>query len=520
MRSNIIGKPLCPILFFVLMIFLCSPIALAVEKTPPPLIAPSSGITVNYMVNSGYKWQYDPVYSKSKPNAYKAGNSGTKTANVSNIALTVTKPGILSFDYKISTGSIGDSYGLYYRLGQAITGANYMSSDNYNEVNSYRGQVQWTHKQIIITPKDLVNGKATLYIAYFRGGTGIANDNKVAIANIGFISGNKQLLLKVAGSEYGKVTGAETGENSFLAGTKLKLTAQATDGNRFYGWINSGGRFISSDPVYAYTVASDAALTAVFAPNGTYAARRNGQFYTVADGGLAKALADAKPNDNLMLLENQTLSANAMLPLGATLYIPYDESYDRDGSADGMAPSGDILGNAAMQIADQSKLYRMLTIDPGVNLTVKGSLIVGSVIGYPAMNGYQGHSSGPYGCVQNNGNIILENGAKLDSYGIVNGIGTVNARSGSKVYEPFIVVDFVGGSNTSQLYLARQAPFRHWAIQNVQNKLILEAGSQLFVHCNLYAGGVYSKNDIAFISTNGLFRVGAKSRVIRTYDGS
>ncbi|MEG2421784.1 MAG: hypothetical protein RSB55_09535, partial [Oscillospiraceae bacterium] len=171
---------------------LCSVTALAAADAAHPLEKTgTTGVSVNYLVDAGNEWQYDSVYSDATHNAYKAGNSGKSGAGVSNIAITVTQPGILSFDYRISTGNFGGNYALYYRLGSAVTAENLSTAANANQVASYCGTVPWTHQEITITQADLVNGSATLYIAYYRGGRDLTGDNKVAIANVGFLYGEK-----------------------------------------------------------------------------------------------------------------------------------------------------------------------------------------------------------------------------------------------------------------------------------------------------------------------------------------
>ncbi|MEG2000007.1 MAG: S-layer homology domain-containing protein [Evtepia sp.] len=232
---------------------------------------------------------------------------------------------------------------------------------------------------------------------------------------------------------------------------------------------------------------------------------------SAADTDLNTRLATAKAGERVVLSQNETLTQDATVPVGVTLYIPYDQTDDLDGVLDGTSK------NASMDKISED-IYRTLTIHSGVTLTVNGTLTVGSVMSYPAMNGYQGHTSGAHGKIANHGAIVIGDGGKLNSFGIVDGSGTVSAQSGATITEPLIVVDFVGGANTYDLYFDHQTPFRHWAIQNIQNTLTLNAGAEFLVSCNLYASGAYNKTNVPFFAQNGLFRLKPGTSLIRTFD--
>ena len=261
---------------------------------------------------------------------------------------------------------------------------------------------------------------------------------------------------------------------------------------------------------------SPESLKAVFAQDDSYVARRNDEFYTDADGGLAQALADAEAGDIVVMLEDQTLTADTAIPARVKLYIPYCEDFDADGSADGVTTSGSIY-QASPRIATSDKTYRTLAIDSGVTLTVDGTLNIGGVIGHPSQN-YQGHTSGWHGKIENNGAIVIGNGGILDCWGFITGSGTVTGQYGAKVYEPFIVYDFVGGWNTVDLYFAGQSPFKQYAMQNIRTQLVICSGAKLYAHCKLWAGSQYNKTDVVFVGEGGLYQPASGATFIRTYD--
>lgn len=495
----------------------------------PPLISnESAGVTVDYEVNEGYEWVYNADYSYPSYGAYVAGNSFTYQANVSNIAITVTGSGVFSFDYQVSTRPTGNNCALFYNINKPVDASNYTLAKNYGRRQDFRGSVPWTNEQFNITADDLdESGNAVVYIVYHKGSDQGLQDDMVAIANVCFASGTKALTLDIDDTDYGHVIDSDS--NIYLqnqnilqydSGDEVELTAVPEEEGRFLGWIDGSGQLITTNTTYLFTISQDTVLTAIFGKKERFVARRNNQFYTGADGGLAQALLDAGSGDTIVMLENQTLSEDATIPVGVKLYVPFSDDFFAEGNADGVNTSESYF-KASAKIATSDKVYRTLIIEEDVTLTVNGTLIIGSVIGYPGQS-YQGHTSGWHGKIDNNGCIIVKSGGILDSWGLITGNGTVAAQSGSSVYEPFIVYDFAGGMNSYYLYSDKypQSPFKQYAIQNIQNQLILNSGSRFYVHCNLYADSQYNKTDINFIGTGGLYQPAGGATVTRTYDGT
>ena len=129
---------------------------------------------------------------------------------------------------------------------------------------------------------------------------------------------------------------------------------------------------------------------------------------------------------------------------------------------------------------------------------------------------YQGHNNGAYGGVVNEGTIAV-NGT-LDSWGLITGSGTVTAVGGGTVYEPFIVCDFAGGNNLKNLYQADAAPFKRYAMQNIQCTLQLDSGSTLYGRGCLYGDSSYNEVAIPIVASGGLFQLANGATITRTYD--
>lgn len=497
------------------------------DSGPSLLTGESDDVEVNMSVNSAYPWTYSSAHSSGSYTAFMAGNSGISIASVSNLAVTVSGPGAFSFDYKTSTYPSGDGYALYYKIGEPITIENYETAMNYDRYTDFRGNVDWTREEFTITGDHLdQNESVTVYIAYLRNGTLAATGytNFVAIANLHFSSGKKVLTLNIEGSEHGHIT--ENGidysqvvnDISYDSGETVSLTAVPGAGKRFYGWVDGNSQLLSTDKEYSFLISTNTSLTAMFAPEGHYAARLNGVFYTTAGGGLWTALDQAEPGDNVVMLENHTMTRDVTIPAGVKLYIPYNAEIDEDGNADGVTTSGSLY-QASTKIATSTKTYRTLTINEDVTLTILGTVCIGSVIGYPSQH-YQGHTSGWHGKIANAGDIVIEDGGVLDCWGLITGPGVVESKCGGSVYEPFVVYDFAGGWNTAELYFNGQSPFKQYAMQNIQTKLIIQSGATLYGRCNLWASSKYNKTTIIYLGDGGLYDLKPGAKFIRTYDGT
>ena len=486
---------------------------LAEEEAPvllsdddPPLVQDGSvELGVDYAVNAEYPWSYSSARSSTGYNAYIAGNSGTKTQNVSNLAVTVHQAGVINFDWKTNTGS--GSYGLRYRWGDPVTTENQGTC-----VGSLNGATGWKPVSVSVTEDMLTSGEAILYIAYVRGGSSVTGDNYGVIANLSQEDGMRTLNVITEGEEYGTITG---GEATYMTGSTVTLTAAPSASNRFYGWVKDGV-FAGTDLKYAFTISENTTVQGVFAPNETYLARKNGEFFS-DETSLADIVNGMAQNDIVELLKSAELTENATVPVGGTLYLPYSAAWDSQGHKNG--------GNTALAGVD--KAYVTMTVLENVTLTVNGTLRLGSVISCTGHD-MQGHTSGAHGRIDCSGTISVSGGGILDSWGIITGSGDVSISSNGLLYEPFMVNDFSGGSNTQDLYLSKtaadgtaspaQTPFKRYALQNVQARLTLLSGGELYGHCNLYAMGDYNMTDAPIVASGGLYAPVPGATVVRTYD--
>ena len=431
----------------------------------------------------------------------QSGNTG-KGKTVSAIKVTVPQAGVLHFQYKVSSSYKTDDTGipegaltetnpdsLVIGVGTEITaGTSY--SDLPDGYKRFYGELDWADGSVT------VDGASDVYFAYKKNGSTDGGDDCAWLRNFSFATDTSAELAVTYNNNCGDVTGA----GSYEAGTAVTLTAQPKDGCHFYGWVDDAGTFLSDRPEYEVSVNNDMTIHAEFASEGAYEARRGSTFYT----SLTEALVDNKRSD-IFLLKDTTLTEDAEIPSGVTLYIPYEEHYTTDYKNGGISSDNKITATP----------FRLLTVNSGVTLTVNGTLRLGAKMGKMTLC-YQGHNNGAYGGVINEGTITV-NGT-LDSWGLITGSGTVTAVGGGTVYEPFIVCDFAGGNNLKNLYQADAAPFKRYAMQNIQCALLLDSGSTLYGRGCLYGDSSYNEVAIPIVASGGLFQLANGATITRTYD--
>lgn len=430
----------------------------------------------------------------------QSGNAGVGST-VSAIKVTVPQAGVLHFQYKVSssykTGDTGIPDGaltennpdsLVICVGTEITAGTSYSGlpDGYQR---FYGELGWADGSVT------VDGASDVYFAYKKNGSTDSGSDCAWLRNFSFAT-NTSAELAVT---YDETCGDVTGAGSYEAGTTVTLKALPKDGCQFYGWVDAAGTFLSDQLEYTQVVNTDTVIKAEFAPAGTYEARRGSTFYT----SLTEALA-AKKKSDIFLLKDTTLTEDAEIPSGVTLYIPYEEHYTTDYKNGGISSDNKITATP----------FRLLTVNSGVTLTVNGTLRLGAVMG-KELTGYQGHNNGACGCIDNRGTIAV-NGT-LDSWGLITGSGAVIADGGT-VYEPFIVCDFAGGNNLRNLYQADAAPFKRYAMQNIQCTLQLDSGSTLYGRGCLYGDSSYNEVAIPIVASGGLFQLANGATITRTYD--
>lgn len=148
-------------------------------------------------------------------------------------------------------------------------------------------------------------------------------------------------------------------------------------------------------------------------------------------------------------------------------------------------------------------------------LNIEGLVRIGGVVGYTDATGYQGHTSGAYAEIINNGTINV-NGGVLDVWGFIKGSGKVVANESGMVYEPFVVADYLDTFPTALLYpfllpdgwdnKVYNSPFMRFSVMNIQTTCTINYGAALYGRANLIVfSKMYCRADAPLVTSDGYY---------------
>ena len=301
--------------------------------------------------------------------------------------------------------------------------------------------------------------------------------------------------------------------------TAYQVAATPAEGYRFKGWYDvDSGKCISTDAKTALNFDSDRTITARFVSKELALFETGGQIFD--DLNDAVAYAQTNRQSKITLATDGSISGTYTIPAGITLLIPFDEAKTCYTSTP--APTTSQVG---------AKVFRTLTMAADSSLTLANGAAI-SVGGqyYAASGGASGKMVGPYGYIkmESGSAIDVQSGASLYAWGFISGSGSVTVQSGGSVYEWYQILDFRGGSASSDMG-NNVFPFSQYAVQNVEVPLTLHAGASETVYTAVYAMRKINPTSIPFIGDKGMFKLtsgsltkaydGATDRIIYTIDG-
>ena len=303
------------------------------------------------------------------------------------------------------------------------------------------------------------------------------------------------------------ITDAYTNTQSSM--TAYQVEATPAEGYRFKGWYDvASGKCISTDAKTALNFDSDRTITARFVSKELALFEAGGQVFD----DLNDAIAEAQKNlpAIITLAESGKITGNYTIPSKVTLLIPFDE-----------AKTCYTSTPTAITSTPAAKPFRTLTMAAGSSLTLANGAAI-SIGGqyYAASGGQQGRIVGPYGYIkmESGSAITVQSGASLYAWGFISGSGAVTVESGGSVYEWYQILDFRGGSASSEMG-NKVFPFSQYAVQNVEVPLTLHAGASETVYTAVYAMRKINPTSIPFIGDKGMFKIVSGS-LTKAYDGA
>ena len=291
--------------------------------------------------------------------------------------------------------------------------------------------------------------------------------------------------------------------------TAYQVKATPAEGYRFKGWYDvASGKYISTDAKTALNFDSNRTITARFVSKELALFETGGQVFDDLNDAIAEA--QKNPPAIITLAESGKITGNYTIPSKVTLLIPFD-------AAKTCYTSTPI----AITSTPTAKPFRTLTIAAGSSLTLASGAAI-SIGGqyYAASGGAPGKMVGPHGYIkmESGSAITVQSGASLYAWGFISGSGSVTVQSGGSVYEWYQILDFRGGSASSDMG-NKVFPFSQYAVQNVEVPLTLHAGASETVYTAVYAIRKINPTSIPFIGDKGMFKLVSGS-LTKAYDGA
>ena len=291
--------------------------------------------------------------------------------------------------------------------------------------------------------------------------------------------------------------------------TAYQVVATPAAGYQFMGWYNVTERkYINTSPKAALNIESDCTITARFVSNDAALFETGGQRFDDLNDAIREA--QKKLPATIALVSSGAIAGSYTIPSGVTLLIPFDE-----------AKTCYTSTPTAITSTPAAKPFRTLTMAAGSSLTLANGAAI-SIGGqyYAASGGQQGRIVGPYGYIkmESDSAITVQSGASLYAWGFISGRGAVTVESGGSVYEWYQILDFRGGSASSDMG-NKVFPFSQYAVQNVEVPLTLHAGASETVYTAVYAIRKINPTSIPFIGDKGMFKIVSGS-LTKAYDGA
>lgn len=415
-------------------------------------------------------------------------------------------------------------------------GSNYRSTLTITNKKTTKATLSFDYTVVVSEGTILVNNKTTTTAGSFSqelraGGTveveiesgSTSADTMITMTNVKLVSDvNATATFVPAENGTYTVDGkliTEKYSNTQSSMTAYQVEATPVEGYRFKGWYDvASGKCISTDAKTALNFDSNRTITARFVSKELALFETGGQVFD----DLNDAIAEAQKNlpAIITLAESGKITGNYTIPSKVTLLIPFDA-----------AKTCYTSTPTAITSTPTAKPFRTLTMAAGSSLTLASGAAI-SVGGqyYAAPGGKQGQIVGPYGYIkmESGSAITVQSGASLYAWGFISGSGAVTVERGGSVYEWYQILDFRGGSASSDMG-NKVFPFSQYAVQNVEVPLTLHAGASETAYTAVYAIRKINPTSIPFIGDNGMFKLvsgsltkaydSATDRIIYTIDG-
>lgn len=291
---------------------------------------------------------------------------------------------------------------------------------------------------------------------------------------------------------------------------QYSVTATPGSGNKFFGWYNvTTGKYLSFATTATFGFDTANTIKAMIYPSTTPIFKVGEQYFT--DLGEANNCAKNGSDKQITLVSSGTISGSYTIDSGITLLIPRDTAYTP-------------VKNKPTPVTAYTTPYafQTLTMADNAEITVNGSIELEaehtSCQGAAGARPYGNRPCGPYGAIKmgSGSKITLENGSNLYAWGYVFGNGSVEAKSGSNVYEYMQITDFRGGSMTLDAQVV--FPFSQYYVQNIEVPLTLRYGAAESVFMSMTVSSATAGMPVKFIGPSGcMFTPASGTDIVKSY---
>ncbi|MEF2645550.1 MAG: hypothetical protein U0N32_05490 [Oscillospiraceae bacterium] len=351
---------------------------------------------------------------------------------------------------------------------------------------------------------------------YIKSGS-ISAATKITMTNVKLIY-DTEATVTFLPAEHGSYTVGSTTGSTTITGkwthtqrstTAYQVKATPAAGYQFMDWYDVGNKkSISRVPNTELNIEENCTIKARFTHKDLALFETGGQVFDDLNEAIAEA--QKKLPAIITLAESGKITGNYTIPSKVTLLIPFDE-----------AKTCYTSTPTAITSAPTAKPFRTLTMAAGSSLTLASGAAI-SIGGqyYAASGGASGKMVGPYGYIkmESGSAIDVQSGASLYAWGFISGSGSVTVQSGGSVYEWYQILDFRGGSASSDMG-NKVFPFSQYAVQNVEVPLTLHAGASETAYTAVYAIRKINPTSIPFIGDKGMFKLVSGS-LTKAYDGA
>ena len=325
---------------------------------------------------------------------------------------------------------------------------------------------------------------------------------------------------------------------SFTVDGKVVLTATPDAGYKLRGWYTTTDGGVTKN-YFAFAEEIEPSLTTNVTIGAEFVLDDGkadfwvkGTTTTYNDLNAANTAAAATSAKTIVLVNSGTLPAGTYtISSGVTLLIPYGSDYSK-------IDQPNIVHVTGIGSAPALSVYKKLSLAAGATINCSGKICVGGQM--MSINGGNPTSvvRGRAGVLDlsRGGLINLNSGSALYAWGFVqgqdidqgnntSGVGTIDAKSGSTVWEVFQCGEWRGGTASSTIYSNRSSwkffPFQSYTVQNIEAPITYRYGATGKCKWTIFGDGKIYTVDFTLIgSSNALFNMGSGATLNKRYDAT